>query len=190
MKRKIFLSLSIVLTGLFVGTSLWIQNRDQKELPILGAVLPFSLVNQHSKDIGLEDLLGYVWVADFIFTTCSGPCPILSEHMAQLHRSYQLDDRVRLVSISVNPETDTPDVLLKYAGKYKADVQRWYFLTGDREEIHRLSYKGFKVGSVDEPVFHSTSMILVDESGQIRGYYDGTDQEKVRELFFDIAKLL
>jgi len=190
MKRKIFLPLSIVLTGLFVGTSLWIQNRDPLELPVLGDVLPFSLVNQHSKDIGLEDLLGYVWVADFIFTTCSGPCPIMSEQMAQLHRSYQLDDRVRMVSISVNPENDTPDVLKKYADKYNADDQRWYFLTGDREEIHHLSYKGFKVGSVDEPVFHSTSMILVDESGQIRGYYDGTDQEKVRELFFDIAKLL
>ncbi len=159
-------------------------------LPILGEVTDFNLTDSRGEQVTLARLTGKIWVTDFIFTTCAGICPIMTKHMAALHRSYQLLDDVAMVSISVNPETDTPTVMAEYAKKQNAKTDRWYFLSGSRKEIQELAVKSFKIGSVDEPIFHSTYFVLVDREGRIRGYYEGTEAEDIEKLFKDIAILL
>ena len=159
-------------------------------LPVLGQIADFHLLNSDGKIVSLKDLKDKVWVADFIFTTCGGICPTMTANMAQLHRSYVLADDVRLVSISVNPENDTPELLKTYAKKFKANTGRWLFLTGPLADIQKLVVGSFKLGKIDEPVFHSSYFTLVDREGRIRGYYDGMDKEKLARLFKDIATLL
>jgi len=159
-------------------------------LPVIGEIADFHLLNSDGKTVSLKDLKGKVWVADFIFTTCAGICPTMTASMAQVHRSYALVDEVRLVSISVNPENDTPEVLKAYAKKFKANTGRWLFLTGPLADIQKLAAGSFKLGKIDEPVFHSSYFTLVDREGRIRGYYDGTDRHKVAQLFKDIAVVL
>jgi protein SCO1/2 len=163
---------------------------DPQALPELFPVPEFSLTASTTDPVSMESLRGKVWIADFIFTNCAGPCPIMTSHMAELHRAFESDDRVRMVSISVDPERDTPEVLAEYATKFGADTGRWHFLTGDVETIHELAVKGFKVGSVDNPILHSDRFILVDLQGVIRGYYTGSDSSDLLRLTRDVTKLL
>ncbi len=159
-------------------------------LPVVGYVNDFELIDTNNKPFTLGQLRGKVWIADFFFTTCSGICPIMSKNMATLHRSYVLEKDVRLVSFSVNPENDSPEVLAKYAQKLKADTKKWHFLTGSREAIQKVVVNSFKLGAVDEPIFHSSYFVLVDKKAQIRGYYDGTKNEDLQRLFKDTASLM
>ncbi len=159
-------------------------------LPVLGQVTDFAFTDSTNQPFGSEDLLGQVWAADFIFTTCAGICPVMSTNMAGLHQEFSGDDRVHFVSFTVDPETDTPEVLDAYRQKYDSEDSSWHFLTAPEEEMHALSVEGFKVGSVEEPIFHSSRFILVDGRGQIRGYYEGTEAEGVEELRRDILFLL
>lgn len=159
---------------------------------------PFELVDQEGDPSGSSSLQGKVWVASFIFTRCQSTCPLQTRQMARLQQRLQGDSRwekVRLVSISVDPEHDTPAVLRDYAGKAGADPKRWRFLTGTREAIWSLSKDGFKLGVGEEPgvpempLFHSTKLALVDGQGQVRGYYDGTSEEGTEELIRDLEKV-
>ncbi len=183
----------IIMLGAFVASSSFLYlnhvHTKAQRLPVLGEVGDFNLQSSDSRAVTLADLKGKVWVADFIFTTCGGICPTMSKNLAALHRSYTLEKDVRMVSISVNPETDTPDVLKAYAKKYNANTDQWIFLTGPIEAIKKIAVESFKLGSVEEPVFHSPHFTLVDRDGRIRGYYDGTDTKAVSQLFKDIARL-
>ncbi|MDO8581000.1 MAG: SCO family protein, partial [Candidatus Omnitrophota bacterium] len=114
----------------------------------------------------------------------------MNKHMAALHRAFDKVNGVRLVSITVNPEYDSSDVLAAYAKKYQASPEKWIFLTGSREEITRLAVQSFRMGSIEEPVFHSSYFALVDRHGFIRGYYDGTKQEGINQLFKDTSILI
>lgn len=125
-----------------------------------------------------------------MFTSCAGTCPVLTKNMAELQESFADRGELHFVSVTVDPETDTPEVLERYASKYSADTSRWHFLTGSLEDIHELAVKGFKVGSVDEPIFHSNRFILVDEDGSIRGYYTGTENLEMLRLRGDIDSVL
>ena len=164
--------------------------RTPEPLPVLGNVTAFRLTNQDEAAFSNEELDGRVWVADFIFATCSGPCPTMSTRMRDLHHRFLGRDDLRFVTITVNPDQDTPEVLRDYAERYDADTRQWQFLTGSREAIHELAVEGFHLGSVDEPVFHSTSFVLVDGEGRIRGYYDGLKEREVHQLAVDLARLL
>jgi protein SCO1/2 len=167
--------------------------------PDLGLVPEFSLTSSTGPAVGRDDLLGEPWVVDFIFTSCAGICPMMSSRMATIQNS--LPDRWagKLVSITVDPETDTPEVLQEYAQRYGARSDLWLFLTGEREEIYRLSIDGFHLGVVEssedelsagsEPFVHSTRMILVDAAGRVRGYYDGTDAAETARLLQDLVEL-
>ena len=137
----------------------------------------------------MNDLKGKIWVADFIFTTCGGICPTMTANMAKIYRAYERND-LYFVSISVNPDNDTPAVLKNYAQKFHADSRQWFFLTGPMVEIQRLAVESFKLGKIDEPVFHSSYFTLVDKQGRIRGYYDGLDKDKLIQLNKDITFLL
>jgi len=159
-----------------------------------GRVPPFQLTNQDGKTFGSADLANKIWIADFIFTTCPGPCPMISSRMSELQKPLEKTD-VHLVSISVDPEKDTPQVLRGYAEKLNAQPNRWDFLTGSKSAIYDLSQKGFKLAVADGteetgvPV-HSTRMVLVDRKGRIRGYYDGTAADAVTKLLADTNHLL
>lgn len=159
-------------------------------LPVLGQVSDFELTAATGQPFRADRLAGKVWVADFIFTSCAGICPVMTGEMAELHRVFEGEDRVEFVSISVDPETDTPEVLAEYGERYGADPERWHFLTGDIDYIHPLATKIFKIGSLDDPLIHSSRFVLVDGTGAIRGYYIGTDTEDVARLAGDIAELL
>lgn len=172
--------------GLDLPPALGVDER----LPKLYSLPTFELTDSNGEPFTQEDLAGRFWVADFIFTTCAGPCPIMSSRMADLARAFADNPAVHFLSISVNPETDTPEVLREYAHRYQADTSRWHFVTGDREAIHTLAVDGFKLGSVDEPIMHSTRFVLVDTEGYVRGYYESTEPEGSIELTRDLASLL
>jgi protein SCO1/2 len=167
-------------------------------LPVLGSLPDFSLTERNGQSFGLQDLRGKIWVADFIFTNCAGTCPIMTTAMTDIQQMALAEnlDEVRLVSITVDPERDSLAVLQRFADGYGALKDRWYFLTGDGAAIQQLATKGFLLSaaastgaSAEEPIIHSNRFVLVDRQGQIRGYYDGTDEESVKSLLNDLRTL-
>ena len=161
-------------------------------LPKDGTVSPFQLIDQDGKPFGSQQLLGKIWIADFIYTTCPGPCPMISSRMSETQKPLR-DTAVQLVSFTVDPEHDTPAVLEEYAAHLNAQPGRWEFLTGDKATIYRLSRDGFKLATAEGgeagPI-HSTRLILVDRGGEIRGYYDATDADAITRLLADTNHLL
>jgi cytochrome oxidase Cu insertion factor (SCO1/SenC/PrrC family) len=160
-------------------------------------ITDFSLVNQVGKSVTKDNLLGKIFVADFIFTSCAGACPIMTTKMLELSTMFKYDDAIRFVSFSVDPETDTPDVLKQYAESYGInDSAKWIFLTGDKKEIVRLVKNDFKLalldsgGTDEETIIHSQHFVLLNERAEIIGYFDSEDESRMKELFFTIRKLL
>ena len=167
-------------------------------LPTYQRVPDFQLTERNGSAVALADLKGKVWVANFFYASCPGPCPVVSGHLSDLQKEL-LDNNgdVRFVSISTTPDMDTPEVLRKYADRFHASG-KWLFLTGDKAQIFNLSNKGFLLTAADQtdpaeivaPVVHSTKLALVDRAGYIRGYYDAMDEENLKLLAADIKKLL
>jgi protein SCO1/2 len=154
-------------------------------LPVLGQLPDFKLVDQNDKLLTLASLRGRVWIADFIFVNCAGPCPVMSQRMGELRAElsrHRLDD-ILTVSISVDPQRDTPAALREYAKMHGADDRTWWFATGEKKAIYDLAIKGFKVvvedpNDPDGQIIHSTRFVLIDQLGRIRGYYNAlTDEE-------------
>jgi protein SCO1/2 len=116
-------------------------------------------------------LTGKVWVADFIYTNCPGPCPMMTARMHRLQETLHSQPDVRLVSVSVDPANDTPTVLNAFANKFHGPADDWYFLTGTPATIHLLAHDVFKVGDIIQNMDHSTKFVLVDKHGNLRGYY-------------------
>jgi protein SCO1/2 len=171
------------------------------ELPTYGEVPAFTLVDQDGLKFGLADLRGQVWVADFIFTSCASACPRLTGemHALQVHLLDRGDaQRTRLVSISVDPERDTPRKLREYADQVGVVGRRWKFLTGPAKDIEDAVVNGFKQGIDREKdpgqdtftILHGTKMVLVDAMGRIRGYYDSNDAAEMARLREHLAALV
>lgn len=162
-------------------------------LPELGNVPAFVLTTQNGTAFSSDALNGKVWVADFIFTTCNGPCPRMSAQMRRLqdrlHQNSATLNSVRLLSITVDPRHDTPPVLLEYSAHFRADAHRWEFLTGPEETIRKLSVDTFHVNTAVDRLEHSTRFILVDGRARIRGYYESTETTMLDQLTEDIEKL-
>jgi protein SCO1/2 len=165
--------------------------------PVLGHVPPFRLTDQHGRPFGDENLRGRAWVAGFMFTRCPSICPALTERMLGIHRrTKNLDESFLLVSFTVDPEHDTPEVLLEYAKQRQIRLSRWTFLTGPRDEIRRVVQEGMKVlvgdaapGVAPESIAHGTHLVLVDQEMRIRGYYDSADPARIEELLEQIGLL-
>ena len=172
------------------------QARLGPRLPALGQVGDFALIEASGKPVRSADLSGRVWIASFIFTRCAGSCPIMTHNLAKLQSELPVRDDLRIVSVSVDPDHDTPEVLAKYAASNGADRSRWLFLTGDKTQVYKLSRETFRLavddtdGTQDEPVLHSTKLVLVDRDGLVRGYYDGLDVETQKQLLRDVERLL
>lgn len=186
---RILTFLSIVL---FILVTVFLYGNETKTsvLPRSAKVTDFELIDTRNQLFNTLALKGKIWAAKLFFTTCPAVCPVLSGNMASVYRSYELDGRVHFVSITVNPDNDTPEVLAEYAKRYKANPERWHFLTGPIEKIQDISIESLHIGNKDEPVFHNTHFVLVDAEGYIRGYYDGMTKEGTKKLFKDIAALL
>ncbi|MFQ6616809.1 MAG: SCO family protein [Fidelibacterota bacterium] len=180
-----------VLFGVVIAAAALVRlsRRPPEPPPVLGILPPFHLVDQNGEGFSRDDLLGKLWLADFIFTTCSGPCPVMSGQFAQFQKRFSPMRDFRLLSISVNPEYDTPAILREYGNRFGADHTRWTFLTGDPGAIHRLAVDGFHVGSIEKPMFHSTRFVLVDSKGQIRGYYISSETQEMARLERDLKSL-
>ena len=164
--------------------------RNTKPLPVLGDIPPFELLDNFGQSFTEENISGEIWVADLIFTTCAGPCPIMSTEMRSLHKYYLGNKNIHMVTITVNPDYDSPEVLTEYGERYDADFDKWHFLTGKYENIQSLIANGFKMGDIEEIVFHSTRFALIDPNMNIRGYYMGTESNDVKKLMGDIKKLI
>lgn len=169
------------------------RSGDGTPLPVIGDVPEFHLTDQASRALSRGDLFGRVWVADFIFTRCAGPCPLMTARMARLQGVVADLTDVRLVSFSVDPERDTPAVLREYAARHGAQAGRWHFLTGPRADIYDLAKRGFHLTVQSEtdttPLLHSTYFMLVDRRGRIRGAYNGEDDEALERLKRDVRRL-
>ena len=148
-KTSFFLMAAVVaILGIAAGTFLWLKlapkpaaalNTSALEgLNHYGAVPEFSLVERSGKNVTLAELRGKIWIADFIYTTCQDTCPMQSAAMSKLQAQWADEPNFKLVSFSVDPEHDTPAVMSGYAERFKADANRWLFVTGDREQITQL----------------------------------------------------
>ncbi len=154
----------------------------------------FQFTAQDGSTLTKDDLKGKIWVANFIFTRCLGPCPVMTSRMAELNlRLGPKVKDVQLVTFTVDPEHDTPAVLKEYAEKVGASPAKWKFVTGPKDKIDETVMKGFlQALSKDRegmPI-HSTRFVLVDREGWMRGFQDGNDPEVVQKLLMDIGDIL
>lgn len=159
-------------------------------LPVLGQVAPFQLTDQSGKPFDSATLTGHVWVADFIFTNCEGPCPRMTGYMRALQKATPDLPSLKMVSFTVDPKRDTPPVLADYGKAHDADPSRWVFLTGEMKVLDTLDHDSFKLGNVGAAMDHSTRFVLVDEKGQIRGYYGIATGDPVPQLAADARRLM
>lgn len=193
--RFILLGLAVVGLGILLGTALWLRLTPHAQfgagsvespdgLNQYGSVPDFTLTERSGSSVSLDQLRGKIWIADFIYTTCTDTCPLQTAMMAKLQQEYAGKPDVQFVSFTVDPERDTPEALARYADAHQADPSRWYFLTGQRDRIIRLIQKGFHL-AVAAPmdaeqggmIPHSPRFVLVDKDTRIRGYYDSRELE-------------
>ncbi len=194
--RVIIILMAVILAVVWMNRSGSSPTGPISLLPVYGQVPDFTLTSQSGEQVGLKDLQGGVWVADFIFTTCSGPCPVLTLRMRSLHKTLVESGRnVKCVSITVDPETDTPAVLNRYALKNDADPKHWWFLTDKSEtKVHELVKTGFLQAIMPTTdgsrYIHSQRFVLIDAKGQIRAHYDGMDPTTKKQILHDIDSLI
>lgn len=189
--RKAFWAVFIAFNIAALAGLLFIrgQVRAQKAaatLPVYGVLRPFSLAATDGRMFDSSRLRGHVWVANFMFTSCPNECPAMNFKVSVLQGV--LPKEVQFVSFSVDPETDTPEKLRGYADTFKAEKDRWHFLTGSRDTVGGL-LEDCHFARADDPLLHALRLVLVDREGRVRGYYDYTDKELVKKLPADIKSL-
>ena len=190
--RSVWLGFSLVsgLVGLAVVVAVLQNSRAQKSaLPVIGPVADFALTNQDGKITTLADFTNHVWVADIIFTRCAGPCPRMTGQMENLQNLLPAGDNAKLVTLTTDPENDSPAVLKRYGEHFNADFNRWTFLTGTKQEIAALASGSLKLSavpvkledqkSIADLFIHTTVFVVVDKHAQLRGFFetggDGVD---------------
>ena len=198
-KRKVDKS-TLIWVGLgaliiaIAGINLWSAFDTETEVSTKGveaSVPDFNLTNQQGQPLSLSDMVGKIWIADFIFTHCPTICPAMTQEMARLQSEFATDP-VYFVSFSVDPERDTVDVLSRYATAYGADDRHWHFLTGEKTAIHQLAEQGFRLttGQNGNEPFHSPHFVLVKADGNIHDYYNSRSKPALLRLRQDVKALL
>jgi protein SCO1/2 len=165
------------------------QGAPESELPRIRRAPDFTCINYDGHTVTQNDLRGRIWIASFFFSSCSGPCPVMNSNANVLQAEFADMPDFRIVSFTVDPETDTPERLAHYAQRYAAKSGRWYMLRTSEDSVAELSTGGFMMGDRNHPTMHSTRFALVDRDGMIRGYYDGLDPQRVDALRKAIAQL-
>lgn len=178
---------ALLITILTLLTVFLVHPLHSRPLPVLGTVPDVALTDQNNQNLTLDSLHGKVWIADVIFTRCAGQCPIMSAHMQGIQDALPAGLPIKLVSFTTDAAFDTPDVLKKYAARYGAREGQWIFLTGSKIALRHATVEGLKLGVVDKPpgerdnaddlFIHSQKLVLIDQNGQIRGYFDGETAE-------------
>ena len=196
--RRVLLWGFLVAVLLAVGvaalrTRIW--SGDSQAPPVLFDLPAFALTNRDGTQVDLAALRGEPFVAGFIFTRCGGVCPRITEQMIRLGTLVQHPHLLRRISISVDPEYDTAPVLAAYARDHGIRDDRWLFLTGEPVAVRALVHDGFKLsveesGSPEEPIVHSTRLVLVDRVGRVRGYYEAFEEEAIGRLLSELRAVM
>lgn len=208
----VFISIGVAFTYFFISPK-------EKPLPILNPIDiedemvdsllvnmgyghkigAFSFANQEGITITQAEVEGKVYVAEYFFTTCKSICPIMNKQMMRVHQEYGENDDFRILSFTVDPETDTVEQMKRYAVEHNATSNNWHFLTGRKEDLYDLARKSFFVlkpaeaqnlGDAGGDFIHTNNFVLVDKKKRIRGYYDGTSPERIDSLIHDIQHLI
>ena len=188
------------IIGLLAASSLLrvLAHQAPDPPPEFGLVPDFSLTAESGQTYGAKDLRGKAWVSNFIFTRCKTVCPVFSAKMAELQgRTRDMSDQLQLVSFSVDPDYDTPEVLAKYSEQFGADPTFWRFLTGPTAQVRAVVTDGMKMfmGDADqvetpEALMHGSHFVLIDPKMNIRGFYEVDDEETVDKLLRDLALII
>jgi protein SCO1/2 len=183
--RTLWIGIGLLLVVLCMAYALSLMELNrahQRALPVLGPVADFTLMNQDGRATTLADLSNHVWIADIIFTRCAGSCPIMSKQMESLQDALPPASRAKLVTLTTDPDFDTPPVLKKYGERYGANSNRWTFLTGTKSEIGQLAANSLKLSAVPvkpedrqnpaDLFIHSTVFVIVDKQARLRGAFE------------------
>ncbi|MES2747786.1 MAG: SCO family protein [Bacteroidota bacterium] len=206
MKSKSYIGISfiILIFGIYAVPKI-IDRLSGNDLVEIGPVPKFELTNQNNKKISNKDYEGKVYVLEFFFSTCPSICPIMNRNMVSIQNEFFGNPNFGIVSITINPENDTPEVLKKHAKELGATSANWHFLTGDKKYIYEISNTGFNIfagenSKVAGGFEHSGLFALIDKNGKIRCrkddngnpimYYDGLEKEGVNAIKEDIKLLL
>jgi protein SCO1/2 len=188
----LLLLVTICLLG--VLTQMRSRANAREVMPVLGQIDDFSLTNQNGQAVSLADLRGHVWVADIIFTRCPGPCRKMTKQMKELENGLSAESDSRLITLTTDPDYDTPTILTQYGKEYGADLNRWTFLTGSKAEIGKLAIDSLKLAAIEKKpeerespndlFIHATIFVLVDRKAQLRGVFqttgEGIDPQQVK----------
>ncbi len=183
-----------------------VNEEGKTEVDTLYHTIPdFELTDQNGKPFGSDDLEGKIYVANFFFTSCPSICPTMTFHMGELQKHFNLYPEVHLLSFTVDPERDSAEALMQYAHENRADTNMWTFLTGNKDSIYQLAFKGFFVNAMEDELapggfLHSEYFVLVDKHGRIRSgrdkdgnirsVYDGTKVKHLKALKEDMKVLI
>ena len=189
--NRIYLFILVFMVLVGAGAS-WVikQASDSHDIPIIKKIPDFSLINQNGDPFTDKDLKNKITVLDFFFTNCAGPCPIMTYNMKGLYNNFSNSDIVQFVSITVDPKNDNIDILKKYSEINGVHDLRWQFLTSDLNSIKSIKRDGFMLFADELPQGHAIKFILIDEKGNIRKYFDGTDNASLEILKKDVANLV
>ena len=205
------LYLFVVLLGFFQACS----NQPDQKLPILGnreplektvngktvvdtiyqTIPPFSYLNQDSAIVTDKDFDGTIYIADFFFTSCNTICPVMHRNMLEVYKKFKTEERVKILSHTIDIKYDMPSRLKNYATKLGVEGDKWTFVHGSRDSIFEVAAKSYLVAAYEDNsdpqgLVHQGWFILVDTKKQIRGAYDGTKEDQVKQMMSDMAKLL
>ncbi len=218
--KQLIAVIIIVAIGMSIAIFMIAEEQEKRILPIINptdvnpalvdsslhnkgvnhTISPFSLINQDGQQVSQELVKGKILVANFFFTTCPTVCPKMNNRLKKVHDHYQPEDQLIILSHTVWPEVDSIPLLKAYSEQYEANNSRWQFLTGDKKHLYDLARKSYLVApSVNDPFYdhggegdfiHTENIVLVDQKGRIRGFYDGLSDRKIEQLIADIALLL
>lgn len=195
-----FIVTSVVLVG-YYNTK--VQRQKKNALPVIGAdrahhVANFSFENQDGKTITNGDVKGKICIVEYFFTTCKGICPRMNENMAQVYKAFSGNNKVVLLSHTVDPKRDTVPAMKAYSVRFGANANQWMFLTGDKKSLYDMARYSYLISAQDDTAgvgidvdfIHDKQYTLVDGHGRIRGFYDGLDQKSIEKLIGDINLLI
>lgn len=214
-RRLVVLGAVLLLLAGVASLAVGVGGSRSRAPEVYGVVPAFTLVDRSGREVGLSDLRGHVWVANFIYTSCKDTCPTQSLQLSRLQAHLADAADFRLVSITVDPSHDTPVVLRRYAESFGA-TDRWFFLTGNAHDIECLATRGFhlpigraalpdcgprlslgpavaeahEAPNEAERLVHSDRLVLVDRQGRIRGYEVSTEPDVVARLEAGVRRLL
>lgn len=210
-KTGLIISFAVMIIGVFIAYKMLdkpmplkiyspkdlnpeLVDEDQRDIYKNHRIRDFKLVNQDGVSVTDSFLKDKIYVADFFFTTCPTICPVMSNELERVQEAFEGDLGIQIVSHTVQPEYDSPEILKEYAALHKANPNQWTFLTGDKSEIYSLARKSYfavttKGDGGIRDFIHTENFVLVDKKKRIRGFYDGTSADDVNRLIKDIKIL-